>query len=89
MTGINYKPATVLVAIAALAGVVAIGSVHNAFADDTKTITKTTTNTGVNVQTNTDQKQECQTAAGNSPISGSCTATSSNTVTESGGILKK
>ena len=94
MTSINYKPVTVLVAIAALASVlavstVAIGIAHNAFADDTKTITKTTTNTGVNVPTDTDQKQECQTAGANSGIGGSCTAFSQDTVTQSGGILKK
>jgi hypothetical protein len=94
MTSINYKPATVLVAIAALAGVlavstVAIGSAHNAFADDTKTITKTTTNTGVNVPTDTDQKQECQTAGGSSGIGSSCQATSQDTRNQNGGVLKK
>ena len=71
MTSIkDYKPATVLVAIAALAGMltvstVAIGSVHNALAD-TKTITKNLDNTGINVPTDTDQKQDCQTAGANS-----------------------
>ncbi len=94
MTSIkNHKILTVLVAIAALAGMlavstVAIGSVHNAFAD-TKTITKTTTITGINVQTDTDQNQECQTASGNSPISGSCIANSNDQIIQSGGILKK
>jgi hypothetical protein len=88
MTSINnHKRATVLVAIA-LAGMVAIGSVHNAFAD-TKTITKTTTNTGVNVQTDTDQKQQCATAGGTSGIDRSCTAGSTDIITQSGGILKK
>jgi hypothetical protein len=92
MTGIKNQK-TSLVAIAAIAVVLAvsttaIGSVHNALAD-TKTITKTTTNTGVNVPTDTDQKQECQTAGGTSPISGSCTASSTDTITQSGGILKK
>ena len=96
MTSINYKPATVLVAIAALAGMlavstVAIGSVHKALADETKTITKNirVNNTGVNVPTDTDQKQNCETAGSGSTIGGSCTAFSQDTVTQSGGILKK
>jgi hypothetical protein len=52
-------------------------------------ITKIIDNQGVNIQTDTDQKQVCQTAAGTSPISGSCIANSNDQVTESGGILKK
>ena len=96
MTSIkNHKPATVLVVIAALAGVLvvstsAIGSGHIALAD---TITKNVNNTGVNVPTNTDQNQDCKTGGGGtptgSPITGSCTATSTDTITQSGGILKK
>ena len=58
-----------------------------ALADET--ITKHFNNTGVNVQTDTNQKQECQTAGETSPISGSCTATSSDKVDQSGGILKE
>jgi hypothetical protein len=92
MTSIKNQK-TSLVAIAAIAAVlavsaIAIGSVHNALAD-TKTITKTTNNTGVNVQTDTNQKQQCDTAGGTSPITNSCTATSTDTVTQSGGVLKK
>jgi len=52
-------------------------------------ITKTLDNQGVNVQTDTNQKQDCLTAGGSSGISGSCTASSTDTVTQSGGILKK
>ncbi len=95
MTSIkHYKPATVIVAIAALAGMlavstVAIGSVHKALAAETVTITKSITNSGVNTPQDTDQKQECQTAGETSPMSGSCTASSGNSVTESGGLLKK
>jgi hypothetical protein len=96
MTSIkNYKPATVLVAIAALAGMIAVSTVaigiHTAFAadTDTTTITKNINNTGVNVQTDTNQKQNCETAGGASGISGSCQATSTDTVTQSGGVLKK
>jgi hypothetical protein len=92
MTSIKDQK-TALVAIAALAGVLAVSTVavHNAFADDSKTITitKSTTNTGVNVQTDTDQKQNCETAGGNSPMSASCQATSTDTLTQSGGVLKK
>jgi hypothetical protein len=91
----NHKPATVLVAIAALAGVLvvstsAIGSGRIALAvHDNDTIVSHFNNTGVNVQTDTNQKQECKTAGGASGITGSCTAASTDTVTQSGGILKK
>ena len=81
---------TALVVMAGLAGMLAVSAltVHNAFADDTKTITKTTTNSGVNVPTDTDQKQQCDTAGGMSGISGSCTAKSNDTISQSGGIKK-
>jgi hypothetical protein len=94
MTSIkNHKPETVLVAIAALAGVlvvgtVAIGSGHFALAVN-ENITKIINNKGVNVQTDTNQNQDCKTVGANSPIGTSCTATSTDTVTQSGGILKK
>ena len=80
-----------LVAIAGLAGMLAVSTlaVHNAFADDTKTITKTTTNTGVNVPTDTDQKQNCETAGATSGIAKSCNANSTDTISQTGGILKK
>jgi hypothetical protein len=42
---------------------------------------------GISVTTNTDQLQNCQTAGGTSPIDSSCTATSTNTIDESGGVL--
>ena len=48
-----------------------------------------TSNTGINVQTDINQNQDCKTAGGGttgSPISSSCTASSTNTVTQSGGI---
>ena len=90
----NHKPVTVLVAIAALAGVpvvstVAIGSGRIASAAETETITKHFNNTGVNVQTDTDQKQYCDTAGGYSGIKDSCTAASSDKVDQSGGIKKE
>jgi glucan phosphoethanolaminetransferase (alkaline phosphatase superfamily) len=77
---------TALAAISAIAAVL-IGSVHMALAADN--ITKIINNKGVNVQTYTNQKQDCQTAGETSPISNSCTATSTDTVTQSGGVLKK
>src|SRR5215831_2405660 len=46
-------------------------------------------NTGINVPTDTNQKQDCLTAGASSGITNSCTASSTNTVTQSGGILKK
>jgi hypothetical protein len=86
----NHK--TALVAISAMAAVlvvsaVAIGSGRMALAQET--ITKNLNNTGINVQTSTNQKQQCDTAGGNSGITNSCTATSTDTVTQNGGILKK
>src|SRR5437588_66880 len=44
-------------------------------------------NDGNSVPTDTQQKQECQTAGGVSPVSLSCTAASTNTITQAGGIL--
>jgi hypothetical protein len=93
MTSIkNYKGLTAMVAISAIAAVLT-GSVHMALGVETVTLNfdkvKSINNTGINVPTDTDQKQDCQTAGTNSGIRDSCTASSSNTVTESGGILKK
>jgi hypothetical protein len=93
MTSIkNHK--TALVAISAIAAVlavstIAIGNGRMAHAAETTTITKNVNNTGVNVQTDTAQKQNCETAGGSSPMSGSCTATSTDNVMQSGGIHHK
>jgi hypothetical protein len=81
----NNKTPAVLVAIAALAAVLvgstsAIGSGHMALAGNV-------TNTGINVPTDTQQKQECETAGGSSGVSNSCTAASTDTITQSGGLL--
>ncbi len=87
----NQKIALVaIVAIAAVIAVstIAIGSVHAADTITT-TITKHTNNTGVNVQTDTNQKQDCQTVGENSGIYASCTADSNDKVTQSGGMLNK
>jgi len=56
---------------------------------ETSTITKNVNNTGVNVQTDTNQKQDCLTAGGTSGLANSCQGTSTDTVTQSGGILHK
>jgi hypothetical protein len=93
MTSIkNHK--TALVAISAIAAVlavstIAIGNGRMALAAETTTITKNVNDTGVNVQTDTNQKQDCLTAGGTSGISGSCTATSTDNVMQSGGIHHK
>jgi hypothetical protein len=93
MTNVKNQK-TVLVAIAAIVAVIAVstiamGNVRSASAAETTTITKNVNNTGVNTPTDSSQKQDCVTAGGTSGISGSCTATSANTNTESGGILHK
>ena len=85
---------TALVAIVSIAAVLAvstivIGNGRMALAADTTTITKNTNNAGVNVQTDTNQKQECQTVGGTSGIANSCTAKSNDTVSQSGGMLQK
>jgi hypothetical protein len=84
----NHKTTTVLVALAALsailvvAGSVAAASDHAAFAHK-----KAFVNKGIAVPTITAQLQKCTAAGGTSPIDTSCTATSTNTVTESGGVV--
>ncbi len=69
MTSIKDKK--LLVAIAGIAAIlagstIAIGNGRAALADET--ITKRIDNTGINLQTHTNQKQQCDTAGGNSPI---------------------
>jgi hypothetical protein len=84
-----------------VAGTVAGANNHSAFAwkeykkdnnyqrDDNKYPTDGSDRSGISVPVTTSQDLECQTAGGTSPITASCTATSSNTETESGGILGK
>ena len=90
MTSIKNEK-TALVAIVAIAAVlavntIAIGNGRMALAAEITTVTK---NTGVNVLTDIHQKQDCQTVGGMSGIANSCIATSTDTVGQSGGILKK
>lgn len=40
------------------------------------------------MSTDTNQGQACETASGTSPISGSCTASSSNTISQGGGVVQ-
>jgi len=86
---------TALVTIAAIATVLAVSTIaiglgRMALAEtDTKTVTVHVNNTGINVPTETNQKQGCLTAGANSQITGSCIGTSTDTITSSGGMLKK
>jgi hypothetical protein len=85
----NHKTTTVLVALAALSAILVVGSVsaasdHFAFAHKKG---KKFENSGIAVPTLTAQQQECTAAGGTSPITGACIATSTNTVTESGGVV--
>ena len=86
----NHKTTTVLVALAALSAILVAGSVaaasdHFAFAH--KKGKKSFENSGIAVPTITAQEQECTAPGGTSPITGACIATSTNTVTESGGVV--
>ena len=86
---------TALFTIAAIAAVlavstIAIGNGRMALAEtDTSTVTVHLNNTGVNVPTDTNQKQGCLTAGASSGLMNSCIATSTDSVTSSGGMLKK
>ena len=86
---------TALFTIAAIAAVlavstIAIGNGRMALAEtDTKTVTIHVNNTGINVPTETNQKQQCDTVGVNSGIAGSCLGTSTDSINQQGGILKK
>jgi flagellar basal body-associated protein FliL len=87
----NKQTVPIVVAIAALAavlvaGAAAVGSGHMALANSGN---KTKENDGISIPTKTHQKQECQTAGATSPITASCTAVSTNTVNQSGGVLSE
>ena len=87
----HHKAALGLVAIAALAAVLvasaaAVGSGHMALANNGN---KTKGNDGISIHTATKQKQECQTAGAASLITASCTALSTNVVTQSGGVMSE
>jgi hypothetical protein len=93
MTKKNHKTTTVLFTIAALAATLVaastmaattLGSDHSAFAH--KKASKALKNKGILTPTVTKQVLLCITAGGNSPITGSCAGTATNTVAESGGV---
>jgi Na+-translocating ferredoxin:NAD+ oxidoreductase RnfG subunit len=89
----DHKTAIALVVLAAVAAVLvastaALGTGHIALADSGSK-TKVFKNSGISVPTDTQQKQECETAGGNSPVTGSCTATSTNTIDQSGGVMSE
>jgi hypothetical protein len=85
----NHTTILVLALVAALAttlvatGIVAIASSAAAFGSGQGA----DTDSGISIHNNFVQKQKCQTAGGTSPITGSCTATGTNTVTNSGGVI--
>jgi hypothetical protein len=90
--GKNHKTATALLTIVVLASVlivnaVTIASGHIALArhhDKTEVLE----NSHINVETDTNQGQACETAGGTSPISGSCTASSTDTISQRGGVVQ-
>ncbi|MFZ0511234.1 MAG: hypothetical protein WAM14_06480 [Candidatus Nitrosopolaris sp.] len=91
----NHKTATVLVTIVALAGVLVgastVGSEHMAFAykgffRGYAHMKGENGKHAIEQPTNIDQKTECDTAGGNSPIDASCTNTATIDTTNTGGI---
>ena len=89
----DHKTATALVVLAAVAAVLiastaAMGTGHIALADNGNK-TKGSENNGIKIPSDAKQQQECQTAGGTSPISLSCTAVSTNTVANTGGVLSE
>jgi hypothetical protein len=89
----GHKTTTSLVVLAAVAAVLvastaAVGTGHMALADNSNN-TKVFKNSGISIPTDTKQHQECQTAGATSPITASCTAVSTNVITQSGGVLSE
>ena len=94
MTKKNHKTTTVLFTIGSACGCIGsaastlvattLGSDHSAFAH--KKASKGVKNKGILTPTTTKQVLLCITAGGNSPITGACTGTSTNTVDQSGGV---
>jgi len=85
----NHKTTTVLVALAALSAILVAGSVsaasdHAAFAHKKGAKVK---NSGIAIPTTTAQLQKCKTAGEGSFILDACTAMSTNTVTQMGGVM--
>jgi hypothetical protein len=78
----NHKALAIATLAAVLLGsTLVIASGHIAFAHKDKN-TKVLGDSRTNLQTDTNQKQDCKTAGGTSPISDSCTAASTDTITQ-------
>ena len=84
----NNKTVAVLLAAAALA-VVLVASVVVAVGNGNMAFAKTKGNDGISVPTDTQQKQECQTAGGTSLITASCTGVSTNIISHLGGLMRE
>jgi len=97
----DHKTAFALAVLAAVAAVLvantaAVGTGHMALAAANGNKTKgdndkgrDNANSGFSIPTNTKEHQECQTAGGASPISASCTAVSTNVISNLGGLLSE
>ena len=92
----NDKPGTALVAITAVAAVLLASTA--AIGTDNGSKTKGFKNDGIHMPSNTNQKQECQTAGATSPVTGSCTAvppaiprgtTPTNVVNNTGSVMSE
>jgi len=81
----NYKALATIAALASLLIVNAVtigtGGGHIAFASHHDNI-KVFENSHINLQTDSNQDQGCETAGGTSPISDSCTASSTDTISQ-------
>lgn len=77
-----------LVTIAALASILVVnaGLIGNGQIALARHHDSTFENSGINVQTDTNQGQACD--SGTSPISGSCTASSTDTISQAGGVVQ-
>ena len=86
----NHTTILVLALVAALVtalvatGIVAIASSAAAAASEDN---PSGDNTGISIHGKIVQKQKCQTAGGTSPITAACTATGTDTITNSGGVI--
>lgn len=93
MLGIEKNHYKVLATIAALASILIVNAAtigtggYIALARH-RDNTNVFENSDINVQTDTGQRQVCKTGGSTSPISNSCTASSSNTISQDGGVIE-
>ena len=78
----GHEAESALLAAILITGTVIIGTGQISLAD-----TVNRDNAGIDVPTNTNQHQVCKTNGNNSPESASCSASSSNTISQSGGTI--